>query len=368
MENFDVKKVVDELKTLISIPSYEDCDQIQTYLMERLNYIPFEKQYVGKGNLYNIHYLKQPFLINTHVDTVPPIDMKNPFEAVEKDGKIYGRGAADTKGLIASLIMALDMFKQNFPEKEIPVSIAFTVDEEQHTALGSEKLLEILDGISYSLVLEPTYGKICNKQMGTLEFELEVRSKSVHASEFEKTENPVKLAFDYINNVEKNLERPMNIIKFQSGWEYYATPKSAEILSEIKLFEGEYFEELEKRMLNLIEMDRFKGKIVYKRVDVEDFLDFGATEGFEILKDAYIKATGENPDVSIMPSWTDAANLYKKGISSTVFGFGSLADSHTEREHIAIQDLEKMTKVLYNFLTILSHLPASKTGSNPRFL
>ncbi|WP_456400444.1 M20/M25/M40 family metallo-hydrolase, partial [Persephonella sp.] len=144
-------KAKKELFNLISIPSYRDFSQILEYLEKRLDYINFEKQPVeNKGyNLVSIDPSK-PVLINTHVDTVPPIRMKDPFNPVEKNGKIYGRGAADTKGLIASLITALDIFRENNPEADIPVSLAFTIDEEQNSALGSEVLTTSLKGIDYA--------------------------------------------------------------------------------------------------------------------------------------------------------------------------------------------------------------------------
>ena len=353
-----IKKIIEETKRLISIPSYEDCSDIQEYLKERLDFITFEKQEVGKvvnGNQqFNLININKPFLINTHVDTVPPINMENPFVPLEKENKIYGRGAADTKGLIASLIIALEMFKENFPEKEIPVSLAFTVDEENHTALGSEKLLDVIDNIESILVLEPTYGIICDKQMGTLEFELEVETDSVHASEFEKVKNPAKIGFEYLQEIENILKRPVNIINFQSGWDYYAVPEKAYILAEVKIFENEKFEEIEKKIRGISKFKNFKST-KYKTVDFENFLNFKKHHLLKNLEKAYESALNEKAKIGIMPSWTDAANYHKKNVESIVFGFGSLKDAHTKREHISIKDLEKMTKVLYNLFSILSH-------------
>ncbi len=343
------------LKELIAIPSYEDCDQIQKYLMHRLSFIPWERQYVGKNDLYNIVSIdpKKPFLVNTHVDTVPPIDMENPFEAVEKNGAIYGRGAADTKGLIASLIVAVEMFKEEYPDKEIPVSFAFTVDEEQNTALGSEKLKELLGPIQYALVLEPTYGRICNKQMGALEFRLKVEVESAHAAEFEKYENPSKTACDCIKEAENHLERLINIIKFNSGWEYYAIPKNAEVLAELKVYEGESAEVIEEKLLNLL---KDYEEVKYIREDIEDFHYFG--EGFtvKVMKEAYKKALNKDAEMGVMSSWTDAANIHKAGVECVVFGTSHLDVAHTNREHITIEQMVDMTKVLYSLFSILSHL------------
>ncbi len=359
MKNNLLEKTIEETKKLIEIPSFEDCTQIQKYLEERLDFIKFEKQPVGKvvnsNPQYNLVSISKdkPFMINTHVDTVPPMTMENPFTPIIKDNKIYGRGAADTKGLIASLIVAIEIFKEENPDKEIPVSLAFTVDEENHTALGSEKLLEIIDPVETILVLEPTYGIICDKQMGTYEFELEVEVESMHASEFEKTHNPAKITFKLLEEIENQLNRPVNIINIESGWDYYAVPEKSYLLAEVKLFENEKKEDIEKKISDIINNYRHK-KIKFISVDDEEFLTFNTGKGLKIIKTAYEKAVNEKPKIGIMPSWTDAANYHKKRIETFVFGFASLKDAHTKREYISFDELEKNVKVFYNLLSILT--------------
>ncbi len=344
-------KVKEEVKKLISIPSHRNFVPILEYIENRLSYIPFEKQEVpDKG--YNLLYKTSEILINTHVDTVPPISMKDPFNPKEIDGKIYGRGAADTKGLLASLIIALDMFKEKNPDKEVPVSIALTVDEEQNTALGSEYLLKKLDGIKYALVLEPTYGKICSKQMGTLEFSLEVETPSYHASEFEKGENAVKIACEILNEIENKLKRPVNILHIHGGWKLYITPKKTSVLAEIKVFENENIKDIEKKIKNVV---KSYPQARYILEDAENFLTFKKGKLFNLLEKSYKEALDKSPEEGIMPSWTDAANFARAGIECVIFGFGNLADSHTEREHITVEELVNNVKVFYKFLSILTH-------------
>lgn len=349
-----INRLKEETFRLISIPSHRDCSQINEYIKERLSFIPFKDQPVGKRNLYNIYSvsLKKPVLINTHVDTVPPITMKNPFNPVEKDGKIYGRGAADTKGLIAALIIALEDFKKNFPDKEIPVSVAFTVDEEQNTALGSERLVQLLDGIKSVLVLEPTYGRICTRQMGAYEFVMEITVPSAHGAEFEKFKNPSKEAFRFVQEIEKSLSRPVNIIKFHSGWEHYAVPEKATLLCEFKLFEGEKVEDIEKSLQTLISTENISVKI--EPEDYEEFLSFKKGNLYRFITQAYREVFRKKPEEGVMSSWTDASNYHRVGKECIVFGFGSLSDSHTDREHISVEELLNNYMVIYKLLTILS--------------
>ena len=344
-------KVKEEVKKLISIPSHRKFTPILEYIEDRLSYIPFERQEVPEKG-YNLIYKNSEILINTHVDTVPPISMKNPFNPKEIDRKIYGRGAADTKGLLASLIIALDLFREAFPDKEIPVSIALTVDEEQNTALGSEYLLKKLEGIKYALVLEPTYGKLCNKQMGTLEFTLDVETSSYHASEFEKGKNAVKIACDVIKEIENKLKRPVNILNIHGGWKLYLTPKNTSVLAEVKVFEKEDYKEVEKKIKNVV---RDFPEVNYALEDAENFLSFKKGKLYKLLEKSYKEALRQNPQEGIMPSWTDAANFAKAGIECVVFGFGRLDISHTEREYITVEELLNNVKVFYRFFSILTH-------------
>ena len=349
-----INRLKKELYSLISIPSHRDCDRINRYIKNRLSFISFNDQPVGKRNLYNIYSISpdKPIMINTHVDTVPPINMKNPFSPYEKNGRIYGRGACDTKGLIASLIIALEDFKKNNPGKDIPVSIAFTVDEEENTALGSERLVAVLDGITSVIVLEPTYGRICTKQMGSYEFSLRIKLPSAHGSEFEKFKNPSKEAFRFISMMERELKRPVNIIKFNSGWDYYAVPEEAQLLCEFKVFENELISDIDAKVSDLI--DRFEYDIELEVEDFEEFLSFKKGNIYNLLYRSYEKALGNKPKEGIMPSWTDASNFHKAGLECLIFGFCSLADCHTERESISIEELYSMYHVLYNLFSILT--------------
>ncbi len=349
-----INRLKKELYNLISIPSHRDCDRINSYIKNRLSFISFNNQPVGKRNLYNVYSIspEKPVLINTHVDTVPPLNMKNPFSPIEKNGRIYGRGACDTKGLIASLIIALEDFKKNNPDKDIPISIAFTVDEEENTALGSERLVEILDGITSVIVLEPTYGRICTKQMGSYEFSLRIKLPSAHGSEFEKFKNPSKEAFKVINMIEKELKRPVNIIKFVSGWDHYAVPEKAHLLCEFKVFENELISDIEAKLSDVI--GRFGYSIELEVEDFEGFLTFKKGNAYDLLCRSYEKALGDKPKEGIMPSWTDASNFHKAGLECLVFGFCGLADCHTERENISVEELYSMYQVLYKFFSILN--------------
>jgi len=340
------ERVKETLKELIAIPSVSGREKgVLEYIERRLLAvgIPLKKQEIEEDR-YNLLYDSgSEFLISVHVDTVPPDGFKNAYKPLEKEGRIYGRGASDVKGAIASLITAVEEYKRENPDRELPVSLAFVVDEERNTALGSENLPKILNGVKYILVLEPTYGLLCTKQFGALEFSLRIRCKSAHGSEYEKVENPTKVFIKLLNKLEEVLKREVNVIMIRSGTKIYKVPQSCEALLEFKVFEGENLEELKEKVDSVLKTIKTECFVEWKVEDEESFHSFN-TDGFlPILEEVLIEVEGEAKK-GIMPSWTDASNYHKAGYSCIVFGYGSLIDSHTDRESISVEELEKFTR------------------------
>ena len=340
------EKVKETLKELIAIPSVSGKERaVLEYIERRLHAagVPLRKQEIEEDR-YNLFYDSgSEFLISVHVDTVPPDGFKNAYKPVEKDGRIYGRGASDVKGAIASLITAVEEYKKQNPDKELPVSLAFVVDEEQNTALGSEKLPEVLNGVKYILVLEPTYGLLCTKQFGALEFSVKIKCKSAHGAEYEKVENPTKVFINLLNKLEEALRREVNVIMIRSGTKIYKVPRSCEALLEFKVFEGEDLGELKKKVESVLKEINTECSIEWNVEDEEAFQSFKTDGLLPVLEEVLTEIEGQAKK-GVMPSWTDASNYHKAGYHCVVFGYGSLIDSHTDRESISVEELEKFTK------------------------
>ena len=92
---------------LIARPSYQDPEPVLQYVVQVLDFLPWERQPL-EGGQYNLLYLPQGarVVVNTHVDTVPPLTMPEAFRPRLVQGRLYGRGAVDTKGLLAALLAA----------------------------------------------------------------------------------------------------------------------------------------------------------------------------------------------------------------------------------------------------------------------
>ena len=99
-----------------------------------------------------------------HTDTVPPGPLEqwhsDPFAPVERDGRLYGRGAADMKSSIASFTVALEQFVAERPQHAGSLAVLLTSDEEGPSVDGTVKVVERLkargETIDYCIVGEPS--------------------------------------------------------------------------------------------------------------------------------------------------------------------------------------------------------------------
>ncbi len=350
----DAPTLLNELAALVAIPSHDDPRPALHYVAQRLPFVPWQWQPVApEEGLFNLYALVPgtALVINTHVDTVPPLGMEEPWRLRVLDGRAYGRGAVDTKGLLAALIVALETFYRE--AGHLPVSLALTVDEEQTSARGSAALAPHLRGREV-LVLEPSQGQVCLQQAGALEFRLLARGEPVHAALFARGVNPVRELMELWPEMEARLGLPVNVLLFQSGWEHYVTPPDARVLAEVLLPAGRTWREAEATLQALLAAPRWRGRIHYERVDAEDPLELGGRRAAAWLTQAYEQALGAPASLGTMPSWTDAAAFVRAGVPSVVFGFGDLAVAHTPREAIAVDDLVRMARVLYSLFSILT--------------
>ena len=342
-----LNKVNNTLSALISINSTSGRErEILEFIEKRLRKSGFliKRQDVDQERYNLIVEGKGETLISCHVDTVPPAGMKKPYSAVRKNGKIYGRGASDVKGPISCLLVAMERFTEVKNPENFPFWVAFVVDEEKNSALGSEMLAKLLkDKVSRCLVLEPTNGRICTSQMGSLEFTLTVKGQGSHASEFEKVENPARVLMDIISLLEKSVNRSVNVLQIRAGRGIYAVPETALALLEVKIFREEDWKEIWERLNGTVEEFKTGCHVSLKLEDAENFMDFGSKEFAKELGGILEESTGLKAVEGTMPSWTDAANYHKNGIKCVVFSMADLRSSHTSGECIDEADLERMT-------------------------
>lgn len=180
----------------------------QELLAERLSTLDFKAEHLNFNDTQNI-WLKRGtakplFVFLGHTDVVPtgPLDkwLSPPFEPTIRDGKLFGRGAADMKGGIAAFITAVERFIAKHPDHKGAIALMLTSDEEGIATNGVVKVVEVLEQrnekIDWCLVGEPSSDKkigdvIRVGRRGSLCAKLTINGIQGHVAYPELANNPI---------------------------------------------------------------------------------------------------------------------------------------------------------------------------------
>ncbi len=216
MTDFDVLSFT---KELIEKPSITPLDEgCQEMMMAHLSQYGFRAEYLESGGVKNLWARlgdQEPvFAFAGHTDVVPVGQVSDwdspPFEAHERDGLLFGRGAADMKGSLAAMVGAACEFVGSGSHKKGSIAFLITSDEEGPATDGTVKVMEMLETrgekINWCLVGEPSSQNQLGDcvrvgRRGSLGFTLTVRGIQGHVAYPEKVDNPIHKVGDFIKQM-----------------------------------------------------------------------------------------------------------------------------------------------------------------------
>lgn len=231
-------------KQLVSCPSISPKDfGCQKILISRLKNVGFVIEKMNIGNTSNFFAWRgngeKTFLFLGHTDVVPVGEEKkwffSPFDLTMNNGMLFGRGIADMKGAIASMIIAIERFIEVYPNHKNKISFLITSDEESDGKNGIikvvKKLIKRNEKIDYCIVGEPTSNKflgdnIKNGRRGSLNCYLTVYGVQSHVAYAKSFFNPIHNVLPFLNKLlitvwdkgnEFFPETKIQIIKFESN-------------------------------------------------------------------------------------------------------------------------------------------------------
>jgi len=189
-------------------PTDSGCQEILIDRLEKLGF-DIEKMHCGEvDNFWARRGTEKPILCFAgHTDVVPtgPLEKweSDPFTPIIRDGKLYGRGAADMKASLAAFITAIETFVNAHPNHSGSITLLITSDEEGVAVDGTVRVVEALkarnETIDYCIVGEPTcvnkFGDtIKNGRRGSLSGTLTVKGVQGHIAYPHLAKNPIHLA------------------------------------------------------------------------------------------------------------------------------------------------------------------------------
>jgi len=326
------------LKQLIAIPSFSKEEHGTAQLIQNVlqsNGITPDRL---MNNVWarNQHFdpAKPTLLLNSHHDTVKPNSSytKNPFLAIEEDGKLYGLGSNDAGGCLVSLLACFIYFHA---QKDLKYNLIFaaTAEEEISGANGVEALLPALGKIDTAIVGEPTLLELAASEKGLLVIDCTVHGRSGHAARNEGDNAIYKSLPDiaWFQNYKfpkvSDLLGPvtMNVTMIQSGMQHNVVPDKCDFTVDIRINDSYTHEEI----LNIIKEHvactvtprsiRLRSTSVPEKNPV---LEAAVRSGIKVFGSATLS------DKSLMP------------FPAIKIGPGSSSRSHTADEFVYVQEIK----------------------------
>ncbi|WP_353174352.1 succinyl-diaminopimelate desuccinylase [Paracandidimonas soli] len=198
-------------EALIRLASVTPDDKgCQDYLVGQLSALGFRCEAMPHGNVSNLWARRGDaaplFVFAGHTDVVPPGPaehwLSDPFTPTERDGHLYGRGAADMKSSIAAFLAAVQDFVRDHPAHTGSIALLITSDEEGPAHDGTVQVCRALEARGelpdYCIVGEPTSvdrlgDMLKNGRRGSLSGSLRVEGKQGHVAYPHLAANPIHL-------------------------------------------------------------------------------------------------------------------------------------------------------------------------------
>ncbi|WP_158729930.1 MULTISPECIES: M20 family metallo-hydrolase [unclassified Flavobacterium] len=224
MKNIEIltQEAIALLKALIETPSFSSEEDQTALLIENWftqNNIPFKRE---NNNVwaFNKHFdaTKPTLLLNSHHDTVNPNQgyTNDPFQAIEKEGKLFGLGSNDAGGCLVSLLATFVNFysHENLPYNLVMVASA---EEESSGKNGLNSVLKHLPELDCAIVGEPTLMQLAIAEKGLLVLDVIVKGTASHAAH---------------QNLDNSIYKTIPVIEWFNSYNF---EKISEILGPVKM-------------------------------------------------------------------------------------------------------------------------------------
>jgi acetylornithine deacetylase len=300
-------------------------------------------------------------LLAPHLDTVNATDEQ--FTPSKRNGRLFGRGACDTKGSAAAMLTALIEMAETGPRPaETEIIFAGLVDEE-HAQAGSRALAVSGLRADLAIVGEPTRLELVTAHKGTLWLELETRGKSAHGSWPELGRNAVHAMARIVDLLHTGYAAQLrrrrhgllgcgtvSVGAICGGTQANIVPDHCSILIDRRTLPGETDAGVRRELLDALRRKNLKASFAKQRVPACLPLE---TDPKLPLVARFLQSIGQRQPVGVR-YFCDASVLAHGGIPSVVFGPGDIAQAHTADEWISVEALERGKRLLRRFLESLS--------------
>ncbi len=301
--------------------------------------------------------------LSGHMDVVPVTGQlwdTDPFTLIERDGRLYGRGACDMKGYLACVMAMVPDFKRR--KLRVPLHVVFSYDEEVGCTGVKPMIAEFgkaLPKPRLILVGEPTNMGVVDAHKGGYRFRTQVTGKDAHSSKPQLGVSAVSIAGELISELSRIEERlkaektsarfdpPYNsltVSMIEGGLAQNVIPPTCTFYWSMRVLPG--FDALGI----MRELDAFAAKLLPKmravwpdcNIVTENigFLPPFSSAGDAEATSLALSLMGQNQTFAV-PYGTEATHFQAAGCSSVVCGPGNIAQAHQPNEYVEIAEIDK---------------------------
>lgn len=378
----------------VSGPEYLE-GRVTEYLVQRFaaDGLPFVRQKVapGRDNVFARLEATVPggpvILWDAHQDTVPADGMTiEPFTPLERDGRLYGRGACDVKGGMAAMLVALDRLRTSESPRHATVLFVATVNEEfgfsgakavaslwaepgGEAAAGDAAVREFVGPApAAAIVAEPTDLDIVTQHKGAVRWRIRVHGRACHSSFPEHGENAIYPAGRAILAIEtlarellaRNPDHPcgpptLSLGTVRGGSGVNLVPDLCVLEIERRLVPGESPRQARDEVVERIRAACGDARIEHEAPFLESgglSADHPAAVGLAQGLAAAAQRCGRSAPRRLAARYGTNASVYAAaGVPCVVFGPGSIAQAHTVDEWIDLAEVAAAADTLAAFVT-----------------
>lgn len=365
-----MSKTLELAKALIAKASITPDDNgCQELLADRLKPLGFDIETIHQNGVTNFYARKgkeSPLVVFAgHTDVVPPgpLDLwdSDPFVPTEKDGKLFGRGAADMKSSLAAFITSIEDFLLQFPTHQGSIGLLITSDEEGVATDGTVRIVEMLkkrnEIIDYCIVGEPTSNSefgdtIKNGRRGSLSAKLTVKGIQGHIAYPEKVKNPIHQIAPALDTLVKTTWDNGNEYFPETSWQVSninggtgatnVVPGYVEVLFNFRYSTSNTAEDLKSKVENVLKDYNLDFAIDWSHSGKPYLTEKGYL--VDVLSESINHVTNITPEISTTGGTSDGRFI--ADICNQVVEFGPLNESiHKINEHVHLDHVNKLKQI-----------------------
>lgn len=327
--------------------------------------VRFQRVMPGRSNvlasLSSGKSVKQRILLAPHLDTVNVVDDKQ-FVPKSVRGRIYGRGACDTKGSVAVMLTALlALAKSGARPAQTEIVFAGLVDEENAQS-GSRALAASGYRANLAIVGEATRLKIITAHKGSMWMRLETRGKAAHGSCPHLGKNAVQEMARIVDLVQTEYAAQLNkrrhallgpatisVGVIRGGSQPNIVPASCVAGVDRRTVPGETEQSACAELAAFLKRRGLRAEITSEKTGI--CLPMETDASLPLVRQ-FLQSAGQKTPAGV-DYFCDASILSAGGIPSIVFGPGDIAQAHTADEWIALKSLQRATAMLAKYFRSL---------------